>query len=79
VILKPVALSAQLKRAGVIGATDQRTTSGPAEPIPRATEAEDMTAPTISATPKEALDQRATSRHDNAMRTASSQPLMVLR
>jgi hypothetical protein len=29
-------------------------------------EAEDMTAPTISATPKIALDQRATSRHDNA-------------
>jgi hypothetical protein len=25
-----------------------------------------MTAPTISATPKKALDQRATSRHDNA-------------
>src|ERR1700733_7820857 len=29
--------------------------------------AEDMTAPTISATPKKALDQRATSRHDNAL------------
>jgi hypothetical protein len=29
--------------------------------------AEDMTAPTISATPKKALDQRATSRHDNAV------------
>jgi hypothetical protein len=27
-----------------------------------------MTAPTISATPKKALDQRATSRHDNAIR-----------
>ena len=26
-----------------------------------------MTAPTISATPKKALDQRATSRHDNAL------------
>jgi hypothetical protein len=26
-----------------------------------------MTAPTISATPKKALDQRATSRHDNAV------------
>jgi hypothetical protein len=25
-----------------------------------------MTAPTISATPKKALDQRATSRHDSA-------------
>jgi hypothetical protein len=29
-------------------------------------EAEDMTAPTTRATPKIALDQRATSRHDNA-------------
>jgi hypothetical protein len=27
-----------------------------------------MTAPTISATPNKALDQRATSRHDNALR-----------
>jgi hypothetical protein len=35
-ILKPVALSAQLKRAPVIEATDQRTTSGPTEPILRA-------------------------------------------
>jgi hypothetical protein len=26
-----------------------------------------MTAPTISATPKKALDQRATSRHDSAL------------
>jgi putative transposase len=31
-----------------------------------ARKAEDMTAPTISATPKKALDQRATSRHDDA-------------
>ena len=31
-----------------------------------------MTAPTISATPKKALDQRATSRHDNVLRQALS-------
>src|SRR5271169_6763639 len=30
-------------------------------------EAEDMTAPTTSATPKLTLDQRATSRHDKAL------------
>ena len=30
-----------------------------------------MTAPTISATPKKALDQRATSRHDKAARTVA--------
>jgi hypothetical protein len=30
-----------------------------------------MTAPTISVTPKKALDQRATSRHDNAPRFVS--------
>ena len=31
-----------------------------------------MTAPTISATPKKALDQRATSRHDNPIRGPES-------
>jgi hypothetical protein len=35
-----------------------------------ARKAEDMTAPTIRATPKIALDQRATSRHDNASPSA---------
>ena len=34
-IPKPVALSAQVKRADVIGAKDQRTTSGPAVSILR--------------------------------------------
>jgi hypothetical protein len=33
-------------------------------------QAEDMTAPTTSATPKIALDQRAPSRHDNAVGAA---------
>jgi hypothetical protein len=37
------------------------------EPVFSAHKAEDMTAPTISATPKKALDQRATSRHDIAL------------
>jgi hypothetical protein len=63
-ILKSAALSA-VKRAHVIGAKDQRTTSGPADPILRA-KAEDMTAPTTYAKLKKALDQRALSRHDNA-------------
>jgi hypothetical protein len=36
--------------------------------------AEDMTAPTTSATPKIALDQRASSRHDNARRMTLSAP-----
>ena len=66
-ILKPVALSAQSSALHVMGATDQRTTSGPTDQILLA-KAEYMTAPTISATPKKALDQRATSRHDNAAR-----------
>jgi hypothetical protein len=35
-----------------------------------AQQAGDMTAPTTRATPKKALDQRATSRHDTAMRGA---------
>jgi hypothetical protein len=39
----------------MIGATDQRTTSGPVDTILHAKEAEDMTAPTISATPKKPL------------------------
>ena len=33
-----------------------------------------MTAPTISATPKKALDQRATSRHDNAVTIEMGEP-----
>jgi hypothetical protein len=65
-ILKPVALSAQTKRARVIGATDQRTTSGPADSNSPHKKAEDMTAPTTSATPKITLDLRVPSRHDNA-------------
>ena len=40
--------------------------SGSAHHWARELIAEDMTAPTISATPRKALDQRATSRHDNA-------------
>jgi hypothetical protein len=40
------------ERDGMIGATDQRTTSGPVDTILHAKEAEDMTAPTISATPE---------------------------
>ena len=40
-----------VKRANVIGAKDQRTTSGPADQVPHQ-QAEDMTAPTIIATPK---------------------------
>jgi hypothetical protein len=38
-----------------------------------------MTAPTISATPKKALDQRATSRHDNAVRSDSPTPNRLVR
>jgi hypothetical protein len=60
-----------VKRAHVIGATDQRTTSGPADPILRA-KAEDMTAPSTYAKLKKALDQRALSRHDNALACSKS-------
>jgi hypothetical protein len=41
-----------VKRADVIGATDQRTTSGPADPILPQKKAVDMTALATSATPK---------------------------
>src|ERR1700722_2705889 len=63
-------IGSRMKNVGVLfpsnGSTDQRTTSGPADSILRAKKAEDMTAPTTSATPKITLDQRATSRHDKA-------------
>jgi hypothetical protein len=67
-VLKARGIVCAIKRAHVIGAKDQRTTSGPAGPNP-AQKAEDMTAPTTSATPKLTLDQRAASRHDNAVLT----------
>jgi len=57
------------------GSADNIRASGPL--ILRKNKAEDMTAPTTSATPKIALDQRATSRHDNAVSGGSgeAQPL----
>ena len=61
-----------LKRAAVIRATDQRTTSGPSGLYSPQNKAEDMTPPTTSATPKIALDRRASSRHDKATPTSSS-------
>ena len=54
-----------VERANVIGANDQRTTSGPAVYPHR--QAGDMTVPTIIAPPQINLDQRAPSRHDNAL------------
>ena len=66
-ILKPKALSAAVKRARVMGATDRGADTIRAGGVysPQ-NKAEDMTAPTTSATPKIALDQRASSRHDKA-------------
>jgi hypothetical protein len=62
-----------VKRANVIGARDQRTTSGPAGRQNPHRQAEDMTAPTIKRTAaKKTLDQRAPSRHDNAITTPLS-------
>src|SRR5260370_14183859 len=55
-----------VKRVNVIwgnGSADNIRASGLYSPRKKA---EDMTAPTTSATPKIALDQRAPSRHDNA-------------
>jgi len=63
-ILKPAVLSAQQARSrdGGNGSADNIRASGLNSPRKKA---EDMTAPTISATPKIALDQRAPSRHDS--------------
>jgi hypothetical protein len=52
-----------IKRAALIGVTDQRTTSGPVDQILRAQgRRQDRTHDQRNA--KKALDQRATSRHD---------------
>jgi hypothetical protein len=48
-IPKPDLIACASKRATVMAATDQRTTSGPAGPLNPRTKAEDMTAPTILA------------------------------
>ena len=65
-ILKPVALSARSARSRDRGQRISGQHQG-RRILFSAQKAEDMTAPTTSATPKIALDQRATSRHDTAL------------
>jgi hypothetical protein len=68
-----------VKRANVIGARDQRTTSGPAGRQNPHRQAEDMTAPTIKRiAAKKTLDQRAPSRHDKALRRAGKGVRLVI-